>query len=211
MTIGTGEDGTKIVEGKGSLDKDAVKEGDGVSIKKLIKKVIDAAAEAPVASLSIEIGDGAIVTFNKSALTELAKADEVKITYVETLADDIDKSIKSIKNAELVIEISLGDVTFTGGTATISTAFDNKAPKGKKAVVYYVDENGKKTDMKATFKDGTVTFSTGHFSTYAVEYVLSGGAIAGIVIGCVVGAAAIGFCVYFFLFRKKGKKAADAE
>ena len=211
VTIGTGEDGTKIVEGKGSLDKDAVKEGDGVSIKKLIKKVIDAAAEAPVASLSIEIGDGAIVTFNKSALTELAKADEVKITYVETLADDIDKSIKSIKNAELVIEISLGDATFTGGTATISTAFDNKAPKGKKAVVYYVDENGKKTDMKATFKDGTVTFSTGHFSTYAVEYVLSGGAIAGIVIGCVVGAAAIGFCVYFFLFRKKGKKTAEAE
>ena len=211
VTIGTGEDGSKIVEGKESIDKDAVKEGDGVSIKNMIKKVIDAAAEAPVASLSIEIGDGALITFNKSALVELAKAEEVKITYVETLAGDIDKSNKRLRNAELVIQISLGDVTFAGGTATVTTAFDNQAPKGKKAVVYYVDEKGKKTDMKAAFKDGTVTFTTGHFSTYAVEYVLSGGTIAGIVVGSVAGAAVIGFCVYFFLFRKKSKKSADAE
>ena len=70
--------------------------------------------------------------------------------------------------------------------------------------------------MSATFADGKVTFDTNHFSKFAVVFEdkpadnnveakkpLSGGAIAGIVIACVVVLAGIGVGV-FFLLKKKG-------
>ena len=69
-----------------------------------------------------------------------------------------------------------------------------------------MDADGNKTDMNATFEDGVLTFETGHFSTYVVEYVLTGGSVSGIVIGCTVGAAGIAFCLWFFLSRRKGAR-----
>ncbi len=180
------------------IEKDAA-EGDGVNIKGAIRNAVLSSSDKP---LSIAIGEVATVVFDKAALTELAKADDVKITYTET-REGIDRGNKAFKNAQLVIEISLGDATFAGGTATVTTAFENKAPAGKKAVVYYVDVSGKKTKVNATFSGGTVSFETGHFSTYVVEYVLTGGAVAGIVIACVVGAAGIAVGVLFLLKKKK--------
>ena len=184
------------------IEKDVV-ESEGASIKGAIRNAILAEGEEP---LAIEIGEDVTIVFDKAALTELAKADDVKITYSETRAADVDKSDKALKNAELVIEISLGNATFAGGTATVTTAFENKAPMGKKAVVYYVDTNGKKTKVNAQFKNGTVSFETEHFSTYVVEYVLTGGSVAGIVIACVVGAAGIAVGVFFLLKKKKEQK-----
>ena len=69
--------------------------------------------------------------------------------------------------------------------------------------------------MKACFKDGKVTFTTTHFSTYAVEYVadesgLGGGAIAGIVIGCIAGVA-LACGAWFFLKKKKAAKNGEPE
>ena len=196
--------------------KEAAEKNEGVSIKNMIDNVIKAAAEAPVATLVIEIGekteDGkntTTIAFDKAALQKLAGNDDVKITYKETKAADVDTSKKELKKAQLVIEVSLGGASFEGGTATVTTAFENKAPGGKKAVVYYVTDDGKKEKMDAIFADGMVTFETTHFSTYTVEYVLTGGSIAGIVIGCVVGAAAIAVLV-FFLLKKKGAKKEEA-
>ncbi|MBR5987127.1 MAG: hypothetical protein IK037_01030, partial [Clostridia bacterium] len=206
VTVIDDKDGTKVVEGKETVDKDAAKEGEGVSIKNMIKNVIDAAAEAPVANLSIEIGNGATITFNKAALVELAKADDVRIIYSETLGVDVDRSNKDLKNAELVINVSLGDVTFDGGLATVTTSFNNDAPLGKRAVVYYVDENGKKTDMKAIFKDGTVTFTTGHFSTYTVEYVWKTGALVANIVASIVAFALIVLLIFFIIKKIKNKK-----
>ena len=63
--------------------------------------------------------------------------------------------------------------------------------------------------MNATFADGKTAFTTNHFSTYAIVFEdapatgLSGGAIAGIVIGSVFGALLIA-CVVLFLLNKKG-------
>ena len=201
--------------------------GEGVSIKDQldnVKAVIDAVPESKVESITFQLGAAdeesetpvPTITFSLEAIKQLTENEDVKITYKETKAADVDKTDKALKNAVLVIEISLGGAKFDNGTATISTAFENKAPNGKKAVVYFVDDNGKKTDMKATFADGKVTFETTHFSTYVVEYVevesgLSGGAIAGIVIGCVVGVAAIAVGVFFFLKKKGGKKAEASE
>ena len=41
--------------------------------------------------------------------------------------------------------------------------------KGKDDItVYFIDDDGKKDDMKATVKDGIVSFETNHFSTYVI-------------------------------------------
>ena len=216
--VETNEAGEKVVEQTEDIKEEikqaaADEKSEGVSIKNMIQNVIEAAAEAPIANLEIEVTEEATVAFDKAALAELAKNADVKITYTETKLEDVAEKAadnKALKNAQLIIEVSLNGATFEGGKATVKTAFENKAPGGKKAVVYFVDENGKKTDMKATFADGFVSFETGHFSTYVVEYVLTGGSIAGIIIGCVVGVAAIAFCLYFFVFRKKGGKGGDA-
>ena len=207
VIVDTDDNGEKIVESNKKIDDEAAKSEEGVSIKNAIQNVLSASADASEAKLKVEIGEKAAVTFDKAALQKLAENGDVKISYSETKAEDI--TDKDLKGAALVIEISLSGASFEGGKATIVAAFENKAPGGKKAVVYYVDANGKKTDMKAVFADGTVSFETTHFSTYVVEYVLTGGAIAGIVIGSVVGAAGIAVGVFFLLKKKNAKKGGE--
>ena len=112
----------------------------------------------------------------------------------------------TIEGAQLAIEVTLSGATFAMGKATVSAPFTTAVPEGIVAKVYYVNGN-EKTDMNAVFADGKVTFETTHFSDYIVVFEesrgLSGGAIAGIVIGCVVALAGIAVGV-FFLLKKKG-------
>lgn len=207
VTVTTDDNGEKVVEANKKIDDEAAKSEEGVSIKNAIQNVLSASADASAATLKVEIGEKAAVTFDKAALQKLAENADVKISYSETKAEDI--TDKDLKGAALVIEISLSGASFEGGKALVTATFENKAPGGKKAVVYYVDANGKKTDMKAVFADGTVSFETTHFSTYVVEYVLTGGAIAGIVIGSVVGAAGIAVGAFFLLKKKNAKKGGE--
>ena len=77
--------------------------------------------------------------------------------------------------------------------------------------VVYIDDNGNFEECATTInEDGTITFETDHFSKYAVIGVnnkgLSGGAIAGIVIGSVAGAILLavgGFAIFWFVIKKK--------
>lgn len=115
----------------------------------------------------------------------------------------------NLKGAEMVISISLADqeiIFGENGQAMLSLDFDKETPKGMVGKVYYVDNEGNRTDMNATFADGKVTFTTGHFSDYIVVFEkagLSAGAIAGIVIGCFFGLLIIAGAI-LFLLNKKG-------
>ena len=138
-----------------------------------------------------------------------------------TVSEVIDESASERlpENTKLVMEISLGGLKFASGTATISTEFGETVPEGKVAKVYYIDDEVNKTDMNATFADGKVTFTTTHFSTYAVVFEdapvvsggLSAGAIAGIVIGSVVLAIAIACVVVISVKKKKQSAVAPAD
>ena len=204
----TNETSTPAVDIKEQIRQAANDENNaGVSIKDAIRSVIEA-AETTAVTLTFEVTEETTLSFDKAALTELAKNADVRLTYAETKAEAVAERAaenKALRNAQLIIEVSLCGATFEGGTATVKTAFENEAPEGKKAVVYYVDEQGKKTDMNATFEGGYVTFETSHFSTYVVEYVWSKLAIAAIIAGSVVGTAVIVFCIVFFCVKKKKK------
>ncbi|MBR1748140.1 MAG: uL15 family ribosomal protein [Clostridia bacterium] len=146
------------------------------------------------------------------------KAEELTIVFdnnaVNAIGDsNVSLSAKiftenlTVPNAELVLEVTLIGATFENGEAKVSIPFEKVVPQGKVAKVYYIADDGTRTDMKATFADGKVTFVTNHFSTYAVIFEdipvggLSGGAIAGIVIACVV--VLIGAVLLILWLKKK--------
>ena len=179
-----------------------------------------------------------------SALFEMAKADNGKVEIVVgalqiafnpdavnaiggngvTITANVMTSGFDIEGAQLVVEVNLSGATFENGTATVAIPFEETPPEGKIAKVYYIDEQGNKTDMNATFENGIVTFDTHHFSRYAIVFEneeiapvdseprvepsaqsggLSGGAIAGIVIGSVFGLLLI-VCAVLWALHKKG-------
>ena len=148
------------------------------------------------------------------------KAEELTIVFDNNAVNAIGDSNVSLSakistenlivpNAELVLEVTLIGATFENGEAKVSIPFEKVVPQGKVAKVYYIADDGTRTDMKATFADGKVTFVTNHFSTYAVIFEdipvggLSGGAIAGIVISFVIVLALIGLLVYDIINDKK--------
>lgn len=208
LTVAEGEFETVEVKDGGKVevevDAAAASSVEGVDIN----KIIEAAAKAgDNAGLTLTVGEGnkaSSIVLNAAAVKALAGKD-VKIAYtVKEGADAAD----AIKGAELVLDITLSGMT--DGTATITVPFANNAPGGKVAKIFYVDENGKKTDMKGVFENGTVTFTTDHNSTYMVSYVLSIGSIVGIVIAA-VAVVAIVIVLVIVLGKKKKAPAAKEE
>ncbi len=140
------------------------------------------------------------IEFNSAAVNEIAGKDvTLSVKYNE----------KEVSGAAYVVEVSLEGSTFANGSVTVSFDYNEEIPEGKVAKLYYINDNGAKVDMNATFENGVVTFTTNHFSTYAVFYEaipsqgLNAGAIVGIVLGSVALVALAGFCVYYFFFRKR--------
>ena len=119
-----------------------------------------------------------------------------------------------VDNAQLLLNISLGGVEFNTGKATIEIPFVAQAPAGKVAKVYYIDNNGNKTDMNATFANGKASFNTTHFSKYVIvyEYIQQNdsetpsssiGLLIGIIAGAVVVLGLASFIVLKFILKKK--------
>jgi|GEM_PF-3259335 len=141
------------------------------------------------------------IVFDSSAVEALGDANV-------SISAKVSTENLTVENAELVLEVTVSGATFENGKATVAIPFEKEVPAGKVGKVYYIDDQGNKTDMGATFENGKVIFTTNHFSTYAVMFEdapvtgLSGGAIAGIVIGSFFGLLLIACAVLFLLHRK---------
>lgn len=143
-------------------------------------------AKAEEGTVEIRTSD-VVIVFDNSAVSAIGGA-EVSIS-ARVITED-----SKVENAELVLEVTLTGATFESGSATVSVPFEREIPEGKVPKVYYIDDEGNRTDMNAVYADGIITFTTNHFSTYAVVFEdeasivngLSAGAIAGIVVGAVV-------------------------
>ena len=75
-----------------------------------------------------------------------------------------------IEGAKAVIEVTLDGATFSNGKATISVPFTDTVPNGQVLKVYFINGADKTEMTDATYQDGRVTFTTDHFSTYAIIY-----------------------------------------
>ena len=95
------------------------------------------------------------------------------------------------------------------GTVEVTLPAPDLAAEYDKIIVVYIAPDGSYEECKTTVnEDGTITFETDHFSQYAVIGItedagLGTGAIVGIVLGAVAILGVGGFCLYWFVIRKK--------
>lgn len=112
------------------------------------------------------------VEFDNAALRSMLPADAT--LSVEILSkDDLTDDVKALVGDSPVFDISFGDYKeFGGGKVTLKFPFEASSTYdiANLKVCYILD--GKIAEkIDCTYADGIVTFSTGHFSMYAIMYV----------------------------------------
>ncbi|HWR61358.1 MAG TPA: Ig-like domain-containing protein, partial [Clostridia bacterium] len=174
---------------------EAAKQGNGVSAQveikvtapagaktveiSLPKAAVSLAAEGKVGALTVST-PVASITFDRKALDTIDKqaAGAVKITAAKAEAETLSEEIKRTIGDRPVYSFSVtsGGKTISqfGGNATVSIPYTPRAGEDINAIViYYINAEGKPEIVSNCAYDpatGTITFSTNHFSIYAVGY-----------------------------------------
>lgn len=129
-------------------------------------ETLGAIAEKTEADVTIKTDVAEVKMDNTAAaaVSEQAEGDTVQI-IAEKVAEDAEKV-----EFELKVVCSEGKVIsdFNGGNIAVTVALP-KAMAEKKVVCVYIDDNGHMSKVEGQKNaDGTYTFVTGHFSTYAI-------------------------------------------
>ncbi len=185
------EDGAKICSEEFSSNQAA----EGVDVKALFDNAKTNSGQA-----EIKVG-GVTATFDKNAVDQIASNNNVMLK-VEQVAVNADAG------EVLAVEISLSNVKFDNGKATITLAYDKKVPEDKQISVYFVSDSGEKEKIDSSFNNGGVKFEINHFSKYVVTLEarakgLSGGAIVGIIFGVLFVLAIIAAGILFVLHKEE--------
>lgn len=142
-----------------------------------VKEVADSEAE----SLTVKLPD-VTVSFDDKALAAVAEQSSgadlslsvnVGSANNSNLTDAQKNAITGARELS-VIEVSLSSngekiSNFNGGSVTIDVPFQWSMKGLLRA--YYIDENGNKSAIDVTYKNGVATLVLNHFSTYVVEAV----------------------------------------
>ena len=132
----------------------------------LPEKTVKELAEKTDANLVIKTDNGQ-VDLDKAALA--AVAEQAGTTGTVTLVVETVKKDENICHVDLKLVTSNGAVKdFKGGNVKVTIDLD-KELAAKELVCVYIDDNGIYTLVEGVLNaDGTYTFTTGHFSEYAV-------------------------------------------
>ncbi|MGN0720379.1 MAG: leucine-rich repeat protein [Anaerovoracaceae bacterium] len=129
-------------------------------------ETVQAISEKTEATVTIET-DSASISLDQDALA--AVAAQAGTTGEVKLIVEIREQNKNKVEVDLKIVTDKGTVSdFNGGNVTVSVPVDKELAT-KKLVCVYIDDNGHMSKVKGQMNaDGTFTFTTGHFSTYAI-------------------------------------------
>ena len=157
----------KAVENKSEeVIIDATTKGDAKAAEvKLPAETVKALVEKTDADVVIKTDAAEVVLDQKAAEAVAEKATTGTVSIVVEKVKEDDSQVQ----VELKIVTENGNVTdFKGGNAKVTVALP-AALKDKEVVCVYIDEKGSYVKMEGKKNaDGTYTFTTGHFSTYAV-------------------------------------------
>ena len=155
-----------------------------VSIPKETVKAIEKAVSDPdddADALTVKLTDGS-VTFDAAAL--VAIVDQAKGSTIQLNLDSVGESkLKTAQKAAIkdmdvqaVYDAYLASngqriSDFKGGKATVTVSYTLKEGQtGRGVVVWYVAEDGEKTEVPTTCDEKTVSFTVEHFSNYVIAY-----------------------------------------
>ena len=181
-----------IIMVDGTKDKEVAKEGETITITANpapTGKVFDKWT-CETAGVTIEF---ASATSSPTTFVMPAREIEIKAHF---------RDIEAAPSIEIKVEGGTGSGTYKQGDEVTVTAEDKEGKEFKG----WQDESGKIISTEKSYKF-TVSAEKNLTAVYedapAAKKGLSGGAIAGIVIGSLAGAGIIGFAIFWFAVRKK--------
>ena len=138
--------------------------------------------ELPLIKLSLRLDPGT-VTLDKSAIAAAAEQTTGNVTLrlhrldetAQALTEAQREAISALTEA-MVLDISLENAgkqlsDLKGGTAMVTLPYDLQPGRTAAGVVaQYVAPDGTLTELPTEYRDGSASFSVGHFSIYAVSY-----------------------------------------
>ena len=178
--IGAGvETGEVVINMSGLNDSVTTAAIPASTVKAVEKAVSDTTNDA--SALTIKLPN-ATATFDAAAVSAIANqakesslALNVEEVAVSKLASAQQSALKGLDVQE-AISVTLKSGTaaisdFKGGSATVSVSYTLKAGQNARGiVVWYVAGDGTLTEIPAAYANGTVTFTTTHFSDYVIAY-----------------------------------------
>ena len=155
-----------------------------VSIPTETVKAIEKAVSDPdndASALTVKLTDGS-VTFNAAALASIV--DQAKGSTIQLNLDGITESSLRTAQKTAIKDMDVQAIydaymtsngtritDFKGGTATLTVPYELKADQRAAGVtVWYVADNGEKTEMPSTYDGKNVKFTVEHFSNYVIAY-----------------------------------------
>ena len=177
INIPTSEDETKVAVIDATSSDEDVSKAEVVLPNAVSKEVNEAATDNSEASVEIKT-DVATLNIDNTALKTLAsKAIENNDYSLKLILEKTDSTVDEKELITATYELSAivnGTKVFdyenkaTNGTITISVAYE-PTNKDNSVKVYYVADDGKKTDMNARYENGVLTWKTDHFSSFEVK------------------------------------------
>ncbi|MBQ5483407.1 MAG: hypothetical protein IIT75_03520, partial [Candidatus Methanomethylophilus sp.] len=125
-------------------------------------------AKASTKPLTINLASGTVV-FDDTAKQALA-ADQT-LTLEEKSFAILRSSVQSALKNAVVYSITFGtnNTVFEAGKATVSLNFTPRAGQDASNIMLYYVDGDKITEVPSSYADNRLTFTTNHFSTYAIQ------------------------------------------
>ncbi|WP_400236649.1 MucBP domain-containing protein [Methanomethylophilus alvi] len=178
-----------------------VDEDNAVFSSDTISDVLSKAESDPSVTMTVSVGYG-VVVFDNGSLRSLGSSEATLELYVLD-PDDMTQTVRDVVGDNVAYSISFGPNKAFGGIVTVTVPYvlaEGKDPDN--LVVYYVAEDGTVEEIPCTYSEGYVTFSTDHFSVYAVMYGESYDVLAETVLLALITAMIVMPAAVFFSWRR---------
>ena len=176
--------------------------------EELPKKIVQVSGEVAGTVLNVPAGSNAYIPEGTVFDVVEQPVEQVPEQVLGEIAVTAEGAAKPLGMYDLSLLLDGAEVQ-PNGTVSITLQAPELAAEYDRIMVVYIAPDGSYEECKTIVnEDGTITFETNHFSQYAIIGItentgLGIGAIIGIVLGAVVILGAGGFCLYWFVIRKK--------